>query len=86
MTTLTDPQMTVLRALDALPEGEWATAKEGGFNSTATSSLMWRLRSSGISESAVEWDRNTPSRDALRYRLTPAGRALIAKLKAEGKW
>lgn len=69
---LTAPQMAVLRALDKLPEGEWITAKDGGFSGKATAIVARR----GI----VGWVGNNG------YRLTPAGRALISNLKAEGRW
>lgn len=77
---LTAPQLAVLRALDALPEGEWITAKDGGFNANSAFNLAYRGRGN---PSFVEtrWSR---SGDCHLYALIPAGRALVARLKAEG--
>lgn len=84
---LTDAQMAVLRALDALPEGEWATAKKGGFNGrVATSRSKWGAEgiwAKGLAPVISGYDKGLRSRI---FTLSPAGRALISKLKAEGKW
>lgn len=71
---LTDAQMTVLRALDKLPEGEWITAKEGGFSANSANALNWHRSPTLVTP---DWGK---------YTLAPAGRALIATLKAEGRW
>lgn len=79
---LTDAQMTVLRALDKLPEGEWITAKEGGFSGYAAGWLACMVGERG--EHPV--DAGFGRKERGMYRLTKAGRALIANLKWEGKW
>lgn len=76
---LTAPQMAVLRALDALPEGEWTTAKDGGFNANSANGLGYRWFPSMTQQTFVH------GMGSCCYRLTPAGRALVAQLKAEGK-
>lgn len=79
---LTTPQLAVLRALDALPEGEWTTAKDGGFKATSANSLsvcFW-----GHPEKFVRRDFDHAFLGAVRFGITPAGRALVAQLKAEG--
>jgi hypothetical protein len=88
---LTAPQLAVLRALDALPEGEWITAKEGGFHTVAATKLQGR-EPNPIAHRQEEHHR--PPRGSSwrslyhpgssQYQLSPAGRALVARLKAEG--
>lgn len=80
---LTDAQMTVLRALDKLPEGEWITAKEGGFHRSAAAALHYPAPSRGWQGRMVEFRVFSVP---LQYRVSRFGRALIATLKAEGRW
>lgn len=77
---LTAPQFAVLRALDALPEGERITAKEGGFSGNAAASMLYNILP-GNSEPIAARKLGTMPR---RWWLTPAGRTLVARLKAEG--
>lgn len=77
---LTAPQLAVLRALDALPEGEWITAKDGGFSPGAAASMLYNILP-GNSEPIVARKLGTMPR---RWWLTPTGRDLVARLKAEG--
>lgn len=77
---LTAPQLTVLRALDALPEGEWITAKEGGFNANSAFNLAYRGRYNP-SFVRTRWSRGD---ECHLYALPPEGRDLVARLKAEG--
>lgn len=77
---LTAPQLAVLRALDALPEGEWITAKDGGFSGNAAGWLAFMVGEKD-SHPVLGGYR---MRERGVYRLTPAGRALVARLKAEG--
>lgn len=77
---LTDAQMTVLRALDKLPEGKWITAKEGGFSGYAAPWLAYPNPHKGMKKALVE------RKGISTYRLRQAGRDLIATLKAEGRW
>lgn len=84
---LTDAQMTVLRALeklDTLPEEGhcWAYPTRKTFNAFAALSLCLANNVSGRPQLA----EMSGSRAPRAYRLTPAGRTLIAKLKAEGTW
>ena len=74
---LTAPQITVLMALDALPEGEWITAKDGGFSGRAAGWLVYSAPRQLAFRSAYRLQ--TPE-----YMIAPAGRALVARLKAEG--
>lgn len=78
---LTAPQMAVLRALDALPEGEWTTAKDGGFSGGAAANLAFPGKGLKGLVSA-KWNSRL---DCYAYGLTIMGRALVAQLKAEGK-
>lgn len=76
---LTAPQIAVLRALDDLPEGEWTTAKDGGFSGNAAGWLAVVF-----ADSQSRPVRAGHGKGRGRYALTPAGRALVARLKAEG--
>ena len=80
---LTDAQMTVLRALDKLPEGEWITAKEGKFHNSAAAALHYQAPSRGWQGRIVQF---RVSSAPLQYRVSKAGRDLIATLKADGRW
>lgn len=76
---LTTPQLTVLRALDALPEGIWAEPKAAGIKRHVLENIM------SHNESAVRRLVYELSGGAgFAYKLSPAGRALVASLKAEG--
>lgn len=79
---LTDPQHAVLRALDKLPDGEFARPSKATFNAQAAWALYWGVKSRGFGRGNLEWGYGP---DRRFYRLTPAGRALVARLKAEGK-
>jgi len=74
---LTAPQIAVLRALDALPEGEWTTAKHGGFSGNAAGWLA-----AVFADSQSRLVRMGYGKGRGRYALTPAGRAYLAEGKA----
>ena len=78
---LTAPQLAVLRALDKLPDGEWITAKDGGFSAGAAVNLAFR-GPDDFSFIVTRWDRKD---ERYSYRLSFAGLALVRALKSEGK-
>lgn len=72
---LSPPQFDVLKALNVLPKDEWASAKRGGFSEASAKALVGRPH--GLVQ-AFWCERPL-------YALTPIGRSLVVRLKAEGK-
>lgn len=76
---LTAPQLTVLRALDALPDGMWAEPKAVGINRRVLENIM-----SHDFPAVRRLVYEIYGGQGFAYRITPAGRALVARLKVEG--